>query len=1228
MPTTFNETHYLPFQTASLPLGVWLVIAPHADDETFGMGGAIALATKAGAQVDVVIMTDGALGGDSSDIIEQREQEAQCAIEALGCRSVRFLHQPDRKLNVNETLITQISDLINEKDYSAVFFPSPVEPHPDHRASAQIAWAALRKTQFSAQPFSYEISAQGPCNWLVDISSVAAQKAEVMRLYSSQLTQNAYVERILGQNAARAWSLPLDVTHAEAFYRWEKTDSPLAAQLWAIQYAQQSAFALPTTEPLVTVIVRTMNRPDMLREAVRSVASQSHSSIELLVVNDGDTDFSSLLNEEASGSIRSYQHLKNEATHGRAHAANLGLQHASGEFIAFLDDDDWLLPEHISRLLVALREAPSAIAAYSGVDMVRFEDGHEVFMHRFNDPFDALRLGYNNFMPIHAVLFRKQAFELGCAFDSQLDMFEDWHFWLQLARLGAFVHVNDISAKYRNALASGIGRPNAELDVHAAMLRFVEASRAVWSAEQLRHMCMSSILVDDLRKQAQETQQRFSEASAQRQVTQQHLEQTQTHAANIETDRQRILKASKLSDAALAAEIEQLRQLIRQQDQQLVTWQARFDEVTGSRSWQLTAPLRLLGRKARRVRELVRNVRARTQNASLRELARKSVDIWQTEGWRGLLSRLREPQIEAPVLITQNAVPLVPATLIRADDGHYTLDRQAKGYQYIPPASPPNLDDWLASLSSPPHFSIVVPVFNTPPGLLGDLMQSVLAQWYPHWELVLVDDASTGLTLAQELGAITDPRVRVIRLEHNQGIAGATNAGVAVATSEFIVFADHDDLLTADALYAMARSLQSEKADFIYSDEDKLDEQGRFVQPHFKPDWSPDTMMSTMFTGHLSCVRKALFEQLGGLRSEVNGCQDWDFVLRLVEITKKISHIPKVLYHWRIIPQSVAADIAAKPYVLEASQKVRKDALVRRGLQGVVEGVEQVPGYFRVNYLPQNNPLISIIIPTRDHAKVLQCCIESIEAKSSYRHFEIIVMDNGSTDAATLALLTSLEQGQRAQVIHHDQPFNFSELNNIGARAAHGELLLFLNDDTEVMSADWMERMAGFAQLAHVGAVGAKLLYPNGKVQHNGVLNLADGPQHALLNTPADAPGYFMRNLLDYNWLAVTGACLMASAENFRAVGGFDENFPIAYNDVDLCFRLADAGLYNVVCSAVQLTHYESQTRGLDHLDAAKRKRLQDELQRLYAKHPRYFQHDPFHNPNLHPNGIHFELLN
>ncbi len=1237
-----NESHYRPFVAEHLPQGDWLVLAPHADDETFGMGGAISLHVRSGGQVDVVIMTDGAQGGEGEDLVTRRESEARQAIAALGARSVLFLRQPDRSLAVSESLIERLAELIRKGCYAAVYFPSPLEPHPDHRTTTQLAWEALRKTQFSAQPFSYEISAQGPCNLLLDISASLAKKTEVMRLYVSQLTENTYIQRILGLNAARAWSLPLEVTHAEAFFRWEALDSPLATQLWAIQYAQQSARSLPTTEPLVSVIVRTMNRPDMLREAIRSIANQSHSSIELLLVNDGEADFSALLDEEATGSIRMLRNLKNTGTHGRAQAANLGLQHASGEFIAFLDDDDWLLPEHISRLLVALREAPSAIAAYSGVDMVGFEDGHEVFMHRFNDPFDVLRLGYNNFMPIHAVLFRRQAIERGCAFDPQLDMFEDWHFWLQLARLGAFVHVDDISAKYRSARGSGVGLPSAEHDISAAMLRFVEASRAVWSAEQLRHMCMSSILVDDLRRQAQQAQQRLHETSVQLQTAQQILEQTQTHLANVEADRQRIVEAfhqesvQRLQSHAaeitlLQASFEHSRNALAQEithkDQQRAMWQARFEEVTGSRSWRLTAPLRLLGRKARRVRELARNARARAQGIALRELARKSLNIWRTEGWRGLLSRLHETQTEAPAAITQNAIPLCPAALTRQADGHYTLDRQAKGYQYVPPAPPPDMDDWLIALTSPVRFSIVVPVFNTPPGLLAELVQSVLAQWYPHWELVLVDDASTRPSLAQELSEINDPRVHLLRLERNMGISEATNAGVAAATGEYIVFADHDDLLTADALYAMAHSLQNEAADFLYSDEDKLDEQGRFVQPHFKPDWSPDTMMSTMFTGHLSCVRKSLFERLGGLRSEVNGCQDWDFVLRLAEITDKISHIPKVLYHWRIIPQSVAADIAAKPYVLAASQKVRADALARRGEQGEVEAVSEVPGYFRVNYHPKGEPQVSIIIPTRDNPKLLARCVDSIEQRSRYRHFEIIVLDNGSQKPATLELLAGYEAQARARVIRHDQPFNFSELNNLGANAAQGELLLFLNDDTEVISADWLERMVGFAQLAHVGAVGAKLLYPNGKVQHNGVLNLADGPQHALLNTPAEAPGYFMRNLLDYNWLAVTGACLMVSAEKFHALGGFDENFPVGYNDVDLCFRLVDAGLYNVVCPAVQLTHYESQTRGLDHLDAAKRKRLQDELRRLYTKHPRYFQYDPFHNPNLHPNGVHFELL-
>ncbi|MGC8732540.1 MAG: glycosyltransferase family 2 protein, partial [Halothiobacillaceae bacterium] len=393
-------------------------------------------------------------------------------------------------------------------------------------------------------------------------------------------------------------------------------------------------------------------------------------------------------------------------------------------------------------------------------------------------------------------------------------------------------------------------------------------------------------------------------------------------------------------------------------------------------------------------------------------------------------------------------------------------------------------------------------------------------------------------------------------------------------------------------------------------------------------DWSPDTMMSTMMTGHVSAVRIGLYTSLGGLRSEVNGCQDWDFVLRVAEVTCKITHIPKVLYHWRVIPGSIASDITAKQYVRDASRRVRADALARRGLDGTVEEVPEVAGYFRVNYQPRGTPLVSIIIPTRDREDMLRRCIQSIESRSHYRDFELIVIDNGSREAATLAFLNELKSGARARVIRDDRPFNFSALNNLAAEQAHGDLLLFLNNDTEVLTPDWLERMAGFAQLAHVGAVGAKLVYPGARqtIQHAGLINLQDGPGHAMLGMDADAHGYFMRNLLDYDWSAVTGACLMIEAAKFRNAGGFDETFPVAYNDVELCFRLVERGLHNVVCQAVRLRHFESQTRGLDHLDAEKARRQRDELCRLYDMHPRFYQHDPFHNVNLHPNSVHFEL--
>jgi GT2 family glycosyltransferase len=556
------------------------------------------------------------------------------------------------------------------------------------------------------------------------------------------------------------------------------------------------------------------------------------------------------------------------------------------------------------------------------------------------------------------------------------------------------------------------------------------------------------------------------------------------------------------------------------------------------------------------------------------------------------------------------------------------------------------LEATLLSLNPATIFAIVVPVYNTPTPLLEALVNSVVRQWYPHWQLLLVDDASPSPETQAALNGISHPKIQVIRLPNNRGISGATNAGIQAAfpkqkilddhlegdrphkeVAEFIVFLDHDDELTVDCLYELALCIHNHQPDFIYSDEDKLTESGQFADPHFKPDWSPDTMMTTMFTCHVSCVRRSIVDRIGGLRSEFDGCQDWDFVLRLSEHTNRIFHIPKVLYHWRAISGSIATQIDAKPQVVERTKAIRQEALARRNLEGVLEPVVQAPGYFRVAYEIQGNPLISIVIPTRDNHKILDHCINSILQRTEYDNYQIIVLDNGSVDADTLSALENLKQNDRIAVIRHDAPFNFSELNNIGAQASEGQLLLFLNDDTEVIQSDWLSRLAGFAQLSHVGAVSAKLLYPgNVKIQHAGVINLEAGPGHALLGADRDAPGYFMRNLLEFDWLAVTGACLMIQKDKFIAVGGFSEELPIAYNDIDLCMRLVRQGLYNVVVPAVCLIHHESASRGVDHLDPEKQRRLILDRRKLYERNPQFYQTDPFHNPNLHPNGIHFEV--
>ena len=552
-------------------------------------------------------------------------------------------------------------------------------------------------------------------------------------------------------------------------------------------------------------------------------------------------------------------------------------------------------------------------------------------------------------------------------------------------------------------------------------------------------------------------------------------------------------------------------------------------------------------------------------------------------------------------------------------------------YVYFPPDLTAEIrNDLLLLKKNGPLFSIVTPTYNTPPDVLEEMIDSILRQWYDSWELCIVDDGSSNpetIDILKKLEKRNEQRFHIRYLEKNSGIANASNEASRLASGEYLVLLDHDDLLTPDALYEAARAIRDTNADYLYSDEDKIDQNGKYSNPFFKPDWSPETFMSIMYVCHLSVIRRRVFSEIGGFRDGYNGAQDYDLILRASEKWNKVHHIPRVLYHWRCLPLSLAESAHAKPYAFESVKKSKLDALKRRGLDGRLENVDAMPGQYRVLYHPDPSSRISIIIPTRDRLIDLRRCVDSIQRLSTWKNFEIIIADNDSGDTSVLSYLNSLQEKSVARVISTPGDFNFSRINNIAAENSDGNFLLFLNNDTEILTPDWMERMLGLSQLSHVGAVGAKLLFPGGKIQHCGLVNLADGPGHAFYNKDSEFPYENGRTLLDYNWLAVTAACMLISKEKFNALGGFDEDFPISYNDVELCFRLHEKNYTNVVASSAVLRHFESRSRGVDHKNTIKKTRLEKERRLLYSKHPSFFMKDPYVNPNLNPNSIDLKHL-
>ena len=538
---------------------------------------------------------------------------------------------------------------------------------------------------------------------------------------------------------------------------------------------------------------------------------------------------------------------------------------------------------------------------------------------------------------------------------------------------------------------------------------------------------------------------------------------------------------------------------------------------------------------------------------------------------------------------------------------------------------------WVQELPDAPQIAVLMPVFNPKPEWLQAAIDSVLGQLYPHWQLCIADDCSTDPRIRPLLEAAmaADPRIQVVFRERNGHICASSNTALELVQAPWLALLDHDDLLPDEALIWVAKAIGDHpEAKLFYSDEDKISPAGELFDPYFKGDWNPVLMEGQNTFSHLGVYATDLVRQLGGFREGFEGSQDHDLVLRCSEQLRReqIVHIPRVLYHWRVHRESTAGGAKAKPYTVQAAERAITEHLQRRGLP--LQEVSWRPIGFRARMvLPDPPPRVSVIIPTRNGLKVLKPCLTSLLGITRYPDLEVLVVDNGSDDPTTLQFLAELEGQGRIRVLRDPSPFNYSALNNRAVQQAGGELICLLNNDIEVIEPGWLEEMVVQVLRPGVGAVGARLLYPNGKLQHAGVLLGVGGvAAHAHHGWPGDHPGYFSRAQLAQEVAVVTAACLLVRRSSYQCVGGLDEeNLAVAFNDVDFCLKLVEAGFVNLYTPFAVLVHHESVSRGQD-LSPEKAARFAAEVQWMQKRWGEMLLKDSAYNPNLSLHNPHFRL--
>jgi len=1303
------EQDVIPYHPSKLPEGPWLILSPHPDDETIGLGGSIALSRE---KVWVVMVTDGSKGGDPS----QRKKEADTAAKLLGIDRLIWWDIPDREVSNNQQVFVQnLPELIKAFAPKTIFLPSPFEFHPDHRFTTKWAIECLKKINCQGEIWLYEISRQGEVNRLIDITPVASLKQKAIKVYHSQIAQRPYDEVALALNRARSYTLENKVEYAEGFWASKDIQDLQQIQDRIKCYLEDKSYLLPQTDytPLVSIIIRTKDRPELLKEALQSLAAQSYKKIEAIVVNDGGEDVADIV-YSFKNKIYQVKYIYHEKNIGRAAAANSGLFSAAGEWIGLLDDDDILLPEAISTLISS---GMAAGAVYGQVEAVLYKDrqGNSQILSMFGTPFSREALFLNNYIPTCGFLFKKKFALKIDGFDTGFYRLEDWDFIYRLAQETEFNFVPQKVAIYR-LFNRGFILDRNNLKESPWREKFYKKHINKLTSKSLTYGVYDFLNIIEL-------QQQFI------------LEKESTNFIREKQELTEQLNFLKKEKHELIEEISLLKKekhaLIEQNNYLSNT----INEVFSSKSWRLTDPFRRFGNIIKR------SLKNNLVVCGIETLRKKGVNtffikvinyffriknsskfvkqpIIKTEisdknnneplnltkeliiNFTSRLDRLNKIAIFTLTYNKRKKVNLELSIVIDGEqkrklihhkvlDNDYTIfsfpaidnckgklvtiklksigehsagvwfnkyksshyfevfynNRKIDGsvgirvyhdikikndYELWMIRNEPleielkQLSKEIRNFKYRPKISIIMPTWNTDQKWLKKAIESVINQIYPNWELCIADGSSTNPEVKKVLEEYSekDQRIKIKFLPENLGIAGNSNEALKLATGEFIGLLDHDDELAPFALYEVCKLLNKDSdLDFIYSDEDKIDKNNKRKDPFFKPDYVPDMFLSCNYICHFSIIRKSIIDKIGGFRKGYDGSQDYDIFLRVLECTDKIAHIPKILYHWRMIETSAASSNAAKPYAYIAAKKSLTDAMNRRGIKidGVYDGIWT--GSYRIKYNIENNPRVSIIIPNKDNMQVLQKCINSILEKTKYNNYQVIVVENSSSTNSIFEYYNEIEKHPKIQVLYYKKPFNYSAISNYAVSMVDSEFILFLNNDTEVMSSEWLSAMVEHIQRKEVGVVGAKLLYPNNKIQHAGLIlgtmGIPPVVGHAFRNLPDHTINYFGMVDVVRNYSAVTGACMLTKKSLFEEVGGFDEkNLPIAFNDVDYCLKLRKKNFLIVYTPYAVLYHYESVSRGYEDT-IEKKQRLFREADYMRKKWGEILDNDPYYNPNL-----------